>query len=565
MASDLYTHSQTLKSRAKNFDPNGQVTSLDYSSPLAEIKAAQGSAENHPELMEYWACIFLLSCEDNDPCIPKLGKDQFFSGFDAALGKISKNGDQRTLSLYAECNDGIVMNEILGFDEGTRIPEMIEVLEKLMKYFAAFDNYNFSFKTQVYNFLSQLWLKIQEFNEGEAPGESIIEVSKQLWIAGRCGVFVEEVSVVLADSIFEFIDYINQNQLDSPDIRHNVENIQISHKLINQLEEYCKDAEVHDKLKTYREKLTRIYPYQEVRPNNNELNLAGFQNINTIANSRLEVVDPSVYVVSRGLHKVTIGRYKLDGRTVCVKSYSLQPDMTDMTDISKINNEIDIYQKLSERARPDNCFLQYFGSCLEPNKISIVLEWYDNNLMEIINKRKEKNSKINELTFLEIALKLVRSFGIMAGINIFHNDIKPHNIMAIEDDWSMKIIDFDAALVKKSQDGTSYRGIQGTEGYNSPEKDKAKSKSDYDQEKADVYSLGLVLFQFLTYENVKNITNQEILKIIDNKISGFSQDTKDFLKKLLKNDPGERPNFNASLEFLNVVKETVTKSSQKRK
>ena len=287
MASDLYNYSQALKSSARNFDHYGQVTSLDYSSPLAEIKAAQGSAERNSELLEYWACIFLLSCKDNDPCIPKLGKDHFFSGFKEALNRISKIGDQRTLSLYAECIDGIVINEILGFDAETKIHEMTELLEKLMKYFWAFNNYNFSFKILANDILSQLLRQIEEFNVGEAYRNSIIDISQYLWVAGRCGVFVEEVSVVLADSIFEFIEYINQNRWDSPDIRHNVENIQISHKLIDQLEEYCRDAEVHNNLKAYREKLTRMCPYQEVRPNNNELNQADFQNLNTIEISRL--------------------------------------------------------------------------------------------------------------------------------------------------------------------------------------------------------------------------------------------------------------------------------------
>ena len=129
----------------------------------------------------------------------------------------------------------------------------------------------------------------------------------------------------------------------------------------------------------------------------------------------------------------------------------------------------------------------------------------------------------------------------------------------------MKIIDFDASLIKTIQDGVSYSGIQGTDGYNSPEKDRAKSKDEYDPEKSDVYSLGLVLFQFLTYENVNKIDNKKILSIIDEKLGGYNENTRRFLKLLLEFSPEQRPNFNESLMELDNVKKTVTRSSHKKK
>ena len=562
MASDLYAYSQDLKSKARSFDQTGEIVSLDFTSDLTKIKAAQGPAGRSPQLLEYWACIFLLSCEDNDPCIQILAKSEFLNGFEEALKSISRVTDQVIVNLYAECIDGILVNEFLSLNEDTRHQEITEILEKLMKYFTTFNDYNFSFRTHVYNYFSQLWLKIHEFNEADAPGDGIINVSKQLWVARRCGVFIEEVSQVLADSIFEYIDNLNQNSLDVGGFRHKVESIQTSHILINQLEEYCQDPEVKETLNIYREKLTGIYPYHEDRPIIGEICSYNIQELNSISYSRLVSLNKSKYVMSRGPIRVNIGKYRLDGKIVCVKSYSFE---SINRELDKVYREIDIYKMLSDVRNNENCFIECFGTSLENNEIHIVLEWYDQNLMEIINQRMKNQSDISEQTFLDIALKLIRSFAIMASKRIYHNDIKPHNIMAREIDWSMKIIDFDASLIKTIQDGVSYSGIQGTDGYNSPEKDRAKSKDEYDPEKSDVYSLGLVLFQFLTYENVNKIDNKKILSIIDEKLGGYNENTRRFLKLLLEFSPEQRPNFNESLMELDNVKKTVTRSSHKKK
>ncbi len=86
--------------------------------------------------------------------------------------------------------------------------------------------------------------------------------------------------------------------------------------------------------------------------------------------------------------------------------------------------------------------------------------------------------------------QLINGVKYLHSMSIYHLDLKFENIL-LGKDFRLKITDFDRAYIK----GDKKMIGKGTECYRSPE---IKSKSCQNFEAADIFSLGIILFGFLT-------------------------------------------------------------------
>ncbi len=95
-----------------------------------------------------------------------------------------------------------------------------------------------------------------------------------------------------------------------------------------------------------------------------------------------------------------------------------------------------------------------------------------------------------------VAEQICDALGYAHNMGIIHRDIKPQNIIVV-DDWTIKIVDFGIAR-DVSASTMTFMGpnVLGSVHYISPE----QAKGEYVDQKSDLYSLGIVLYEMLTGE-----------------------------------------------------------------
>ncbi|MCR5279155.1 MAG: Stk1 family PASTA domain-containing Ser/Thr kinase, partial [Lachnospiraceae bacterium] len=114
-------------------------------------------------------------------------------------------------------------------------------------------------------------------------------------------------------------------------------------------------------------------------------------------------------------------------------------------------------------------------------------------LVEGITLKKyiEKKARLSVREATSIAMQI--ALGIEAAHNkhIIHRDIKPQNVI-ISNDGKVKVTDF--GIAKAATSNTITSNVMGSVHYTSPE----QARGGYSDEKSDIYSLGITMFEMLT-------------------------------------------------------------------
>jgi eukaryotic-like serine/threonine-protein kinase len=120
----------------------------------------------------------------------------------------------------------------------------------------------------------------------------------------------------------------------------------------------------------------------------------------------------------------------------------------------------------------------------------IVMEYVEGkNLKDLIKKR----GKLTLSEVIDIMLQITDGMSVAHDSYIIHRDIKPQNIMILENGM-VKIMDFGIAMAMNSTQLTQTNSVMGSVHYIPPEQ--ANGKGAILQ--SDIYSMGIVMYELLT-------------------------------------------------------------------
>ena len=258
------------------------------------------------------------------------------------------------------------------------------------------------------------------------------------------------------------------------------------------------------------------------------------------------------------------------------KVYKVLDEQTLEIKIAKIyeNNSIDAFKKEKKifkmlQALDLSSNIKYYlagiGELIyddtKEKKMFSILEYGNNgNLFDALNKT--KNGFSEDVCQFILSL-ILNDIDALHKNGICHRDIKPENMVFVGDNYDLKLIDFGVAckFLNKNNQKKKLQRYVGSSYYCSPEILEGKS---YDGDKADIFSIGALLFVLMTknfafdeaiIDNNSFIIKKILYKIIQTKqydkywelleryfnIKNLSPNFKNLFLKMVAYNPEERP------------------------
>lgn len=160
-------------------------------------------------------------------------------------------------------------------------------------------------------------------------------------------------------------------------------------------------------------------------------------------------------------------------------------------------------QEFSENANFVSKFrieAQAAAGLMHPNIVNVYDVGEENGIyyivMELVEgitlkKYIEKKARLSYKEAVSIAIQVGMGIEVAHNNHIIHRDIKPQNII-ISKDGKVKVTDF--GIAKAATSNTITSNVMGSVHYTSPE----QARGGYSDEKSDIYSLGITMFEMLT-------------------------------------------------------------------
>ena len=169
-----------------------------------------------------------------------------------------------------------------------------------------------------------------------------------------------------------------------------------------------------------------------------------------------------------------------------------------------------------------------------------------------IKYRSKHNLYYTENEIFNIISQLVQCFALLQKHNVSHRDVKPQNILILNDLY--KVCDFGEARIISGKNGYIHQPIRGSELYMSPILFEALNNHErnvlHNSYKSDVFSLGMCIFlaATLSFDSVYEIREEknmsQIKKILEKYlIPHYSNYLVNILFQMLQIDEEYRPNF----------------------
>ncbi|MBP7072458.1 MAG: Stk1 family PASTA domain-containing Ser/Thr kinase [Clostridia bacterium] len=203
--------------------------------------------------------------------------------------------------------------------------------------------------------------------------------------------------------------------------------------------------------------------------------------IGRVLGDRYEILEK---IGGGGMALVYKAKCRLLNRFVAIKV--LRPEFTEDEEfVKKFRREA---QSAASLSHPNIVGIYDVGT--ESNSYYIVMEYIKGQTLKELIKSK---GTLGVEYSTNIAIQICYALEQAHKNNIVHRDIKSHNIL-IREDNSVKVTDFGIARAVSSSTITNTGNVIGSVHYFSPE----QARGGYVDEKSDIYSLGVVMYEMLT-------------------------------------------------------------------
>ncbi|MDF2677031.1 MAG: pknB [Bacillota bacterium] len=205
--------------------------------------------------------------------------------------------------------------------------------------------------------------------------------------------------------------------------------------------------------------------------------------IGKILGNRYELVEK---IGGGGMSNVYKAKCKVLNRYVAVKI--LRQELTsDPLFVEKFKQE-----SLSAASLTHPNIVSIYDTGFEDDIYYIVMEFVKG---ETLKHYIQKKGKLSEQETIRISKQIAEALKHAHVNKIVHRDIKPHNILLTED-RIVKVADFGIARATTSSTINNSSNVIGSVHYFSPE----QARGGYVDEKSDIYSLGVVMYEMITGE-----------------------------------------------------------------
>jgi len=246
-------------------------------------------------------------------------------------------------------------------------------------------------------------------------------------------------------------------------------------------------------------------------------------------------------VAHSGMSTLYKGTDLRDGRRVAIK-VPYEEMESDPILVERFKRE----QQIGEELDHPGVVKTYDGE--ERSRMYMVLEWVDGRLLRAIvnDEAKSPDGRMPVERAVKLTLGICDALDYMHKHGVVHRDLKPENIM-VDDEDRIKLIDFGIAMKEDARRLTvaGPMAMLGTPDYISPE----QVKGQRGDQRSDVYSLGVMLYEMLTGQppftgpNPLAVMNERLLqdpKPARKARPEISPELEEILRRSLEREPRHR-------------------------
>ncbi|KAL4490792.1 hypothetical protein ABPG72_021846 [Tetrahymena utriculariae] len=260
------------------------------------------------------------------------------------------------------------------------------------------------------------------------------------------------------------------------------------------------------------------------------------------------LVNENIQLLKGGQAFIYFAIDQQDKKQVVVKEYF--KDSSFQVDYEVLQK---IKDKYSENQQSLENLITFYDQSSENQKQKFIVIEYCNEgdlFNYLIKKQKNVQTQEQAIQIIDIAIQITQGMIILNELNLAHRDLKPENILIHNNGKKIIAKISDYGLTKEVE--KKLKSLVGTPNYMAPEILFAYQQNQVYDEKIDIWSFGLILYEMFTCQQLfKGDDQRQIFQKILNYNNNFDcpqlqvqfQEICQLVRKCLQKDPQKRPDF----------------------